>query len=264
MIDSGPEVWLFYPKGSGRSIRDAIKSKCWENGWRYAERYTSRIKLPTGRTIRKVTPEDATKLYRSIHTRRIGVWQVDDTDVPIRPNPENNLRHYVPLRRFVQHKAFHYRIDPNRISEQWPESALAFQSWIEGVGCEDEADPRCLPFHVFATDLDKYDLGTPSGRQRFERDHRWRNSRRDDKGLLWNRPHAGQMHGQPILHVAGRNVIRGFHWDVSSQRKSQTVSNTSEIWKIKREGHVNIYPNAHIRGSKHASRIHPRGKQKPA
>ena len=264
MTDSDPEVWLFYPKGSERSIRDSIRLKCRDQGWSYAERPTSLIKLPTGRPIGKVTPEDATNLYRSIHTRRIGVWQVDDTDVPIRPNPENNLRHYVPLRRFVQHKAFHYRIDPNRISEQWPESALAFQLWIKGVGCEGESDPRCLPFHVFETNLDKYDLSTPSGRQRFELHHRRRSSRRDRNELLWNRPAARQMHGQPILQVAGHYLVQGFHWDVSSQSKSQTVSNTSEIWKLKRNGYVNISPNAHIREGKNASRIFRGGKQKPA
>ena len=258
MTDSSPEVWLFYPKGSGHPIRDAIRSKCKDQGWRFFERSTSQIRLPTGRPIGKVTPEDSTNLYRSIHTRRIGVWQVGDAVAPTRPNPENNSRYYIPLRRFVRYKAFHYRIDPNRFSEQWAGSAIAFQSWMREMGCEGEADPRCLPFHVFDTDLGKCDLDTPDGRQRFERDHRCRNSRRDENGLLWNRPPARQMHGQPILQVAGRDLIQGFHWDVSSQRKSQTVSNTSEIWKLKRNGYLNISPNAHIRGSKNASRIHPR------
>ena len=37
---------------------------------------------------------------------------MNDVDVPIRPNLENNSRHYVPLSRFVRYKAFHCRIDP--------------------------------------------------------------------------------------------------------------------------------------------------------
>lgn len=264
MTDFRSEVWLFYPKGSDPSVRYSIRLKCIDRGWTYVERPTSRFKLPNGRSIRRVTPEDATNLYRSIHTRRMGVWQVNDVDVPIRPNPENNSRHYVPLSRFVRYKAFHCRIDPNRFSEQWADSAIDFRSWIQEMGCGGEADPRCLPFHVFETDLGKYDLGTPDGRQRFELDHRWRNSRRDDNRLRWKRPPAQQMHGQPILQVAGHYLVQGFHWDVSSQRKSWTVANTSEIWKIKRNGYVNISPNAHIRGSKNASRIFRGGKQKPA
>ena len=258
MTDSSPEVWLFYPKGSGHPIRDAIRSKCKDQGWRFFERSTSQIRLPTGRPIGKVTPEDSTNLYRSIHTRRIGVWQVGDAVAPTRPNPENNSRHYVPLSRFVRYKAFHCRIDPNRFSEQWTQSATAFRSWVHEMGCEGGADPRCLPFHVFGTALDKYDLGTASGRQRFEQYHGPRHYRCDDNGLRWKRPPVQQMHGQPILQVAGHYLVQGFHWDVSSQSKSQTVSNTSEIWKLKRNGYLNISPNAHIRGSKNASRIHPR------
>ncbi len=263
MTDSTPEVWLFYPRGGGDSIRDAVRSKCEDEGWRLYERSTSQIRFPTGRPIQKVTPEDATNLYRSIHTRSIGVWQLNDANVPIRPNPKNSPRRYVPLRRFVQYKAFHHRIGPNRFSEQWADSADAFRSWIQEVGCEGEADPRCLPFHVFETDLGKYDLVTSDGRQRFERDHGRQSSRYDDNELLWKRPPAQQMHGQLILQVAGRTLVQGFHWDVSSQRNSHTITNTWETWKIRRNGHVNIYPNAHIRGSKNASRIHSIGKQKP-
>ena len=259
MTDSSPEVWLFYPKERGHSIREAIRLKCKELGWTYAERPTSKFRLSQGRSIQRMNPEDATNLYRRIHTRRVGVWQVSDADVPVRPNPSDSPRHYVPLRRFVRYKAFHYRIDPNGFREHWEDSATAFKSWIDTIGCEGEGDARCLPFHVFGTDLDKYDLGTPDGRQRFERDHRWRNSRRDENGLLWNRPPAQQMHGQPILQVASRDLVQGFHWDVTASRrrsKSWTVANTSEVWKINHKGHVNISSNAHIRGSKDASRIH--------
>ena len=261
MTGSSPEVWVFSPKGKGHSIRDAISLHCRDMRWRYVYRPTSRITLPTGRPIRRVTPEDATNLYRRIHTMRVGVWQVDDAKAPLRPYPTDNPRHYVPLHRFVQHKAFHYRIHTNGFREQWAESIVAFQSWIETVGCEGEADPRCLPFHVFGSDLQEYDLDTPDGRQRFELDHRRRNSRRDNRRLLWNRPPARQMHGQPILQVAGRDLIRGFHWDVSSSREI-IVATTSEAWKVRQNGYINVSPNAHIRGSKKARRLYP--SKKPA
>ena len=238
-------------------MRDAVESRCGEMEWRYVYRPTSRITLPTGRPIRIVTPEDATNLYRRMHTIRIGVWQVEGADAPVRPDPANNLRHYVPLHRFVQHKAFHYRIHTNNFAEQWAESAAAFQSWIETIGCDGEADPRCLPLHVFKVDLERYDLGTVAGRERFELDHRWRNCRRDGRKLLWNRPPAGQTHGQLVLQVAGRSLARGFHWDVTSQQ-GIIVRTTAEAWKIERNGYINVSPNAHIRGSKKASRVYPR------
>ena len=251
-----PEVWLIYSKGKSHSIRDTISRHCKINGWKYFDRPTSPVTLPSGRPIGKMTPEDATNLYRRIHTTRIGVWQVGNADAPIRPNPSDSLKHYMSLSRFVQYKAYHCRIHPDRFSEQWPESTVAFQSWIEMTGCEGESDPRCLPFHVFGADLEKYDLGTSVGRQRFELDHRWQGHRRDDRKLLWSRPPASQMHSRPILQVAGRDLIRGFHWDVSSQRDFR-VSTTSEVWKVRRHGHMNVSPNAHIRGSKNASRVYP-------
>ena len=258
MTDHSTEVWLFYPKGHCRSIRNAMELRCRDRGWSYVERPTFPTRLSTGRPIEKMNPEDATSLYRSIHTKRIGVWQVGNAHAPVRPNPVRNPKQYVRLSRFVRYKAFHCRIDPSRFSEHWEESAIAFQSWIGGIGCEGEGDPRCLPFHVFKTDYAGYDLDTQSDRQQFAQHHGSQSSRRDDNRLLWDRPYANQMHGQPVLQVAGRDLIRGFHWDVSPQRGSQTVATTSEVWKIKRKGYVNIYPNAHIRGSKYSSRVYPR------
>ena len=257
MTDREPEVWLFYPKGHGHSTRDAVRSKCREMGWSCVDRTTSKLRIPQGRPIQRVNPEDATNLYRSIHTKRIGVWQVGDADVPVVPKPRNSPNHYVTLRQFVRYKAFHCRIDPSRFGESWEESAANFKSWIGAIGCEGEGDPRCLPFHMFEAEPREYDLDTPDGRRQFENSHGRQNSRLAHNGLRWDRPTAGQMHGQPILHIAGRTLMQGFHWDVtSSRRNSWTVATASEAWKIERNGYVNIYPNAHVRKSKSATRVY--------
>lgn len=257
MTDRGPEVWLFYPRGSGHYVRDAVRSKCRDRDWSCVERTTSRLRIPQGRPIQRANTEDATSLYRSIHTRRIGVWQMGDADVPVIPRPKKSPNHYVTLRQFVRYKAFHCRIDPNKLDESLEESAISFKSWIDTTGCDGEGDPRCLPLHVFEAESGEYNLDTHEGRRQFEVNHGRQSSRLDRKGLRWDRPPARQMHGQPIIQVAGRELARGFHWDVtSSRRNSWTVETTSEKWKIGRNGYANIYPNAHIRGAKSATRIY--------
>ena len=60
------------------------------------------------------------------------------------------------------------------------------------------------------------------------------------------------------MHIAGRPLINGFHWDVmlgSRTRGSKKVSNTVEIWKIPPHGHINIYPDAHIRKGQKSTKI---------
>ena len=258
MTDGDPEVWLFYPKGRGRSVRDAVRSKCRDIDWSCVDRTTSKLRIPQGRPIQRVNLEDATNLYRSIHTKRIGVWQVGDAYVPIIPKPKNSPKHYVTLRQFIRYKAFHCRIDPNKLIESLERSAVRFKSWIDTTRCDGEGDPRCLPFHVFKTDLEEYDLDTPAGRRGFARRYGQQGNRTDGNGIRWERPVARQMHGQPVLQVAGRTLTRGFHWDVTSSRrksKSWTLATTSEEWEIERNGHVNVYPNAQIRGSKASRRI---------
>ena len=71
---------------------------------------------------------------------------------------------------------------------------------------------------------------------------------------FWTRPNANEMHGRDVLTIAGRALVAGYHWDVSSGRKT-TISNTFGVWEIKPDGYVNVYPNAHIRGSKKARRV---------
>ena len=152
MTSDRPEVWFIYPRESEPFMRDLVRSECSENGWGFQGRPTTRKRLSNGPVIRTFTPEDATNLYRSIHTRRIGVWQIGDASAPVVPNPNPNRKHYVSLNTFVRYKAFHRRVDASGFGAQLSEMSSAFQSWIESIDCEGESDPRCLPFHVFDTD----------------------------------------------------------------------------------------------------------------
>lgn len=204
----------------------------------------------------------ATELYIRLHFRNIGIVQVDETHVPVTPNPRNSLRYFLPLQQFFRYKALHRRINIGVSADQEAERvAVDLEDWIaQSNKCEGENDPRCLPFHVFSANPKHYDLDAPSGRRRFNQDHGPQGSRRDIKGLQWDRTNARDMHGRQALRVAGRQLIRGFHWDVSigSRATGPTeVSNTAEIWRVEEEGYVNIYPDAEFRSGRNSTRIYP-------
>ena len=59
-----------------------------------------------------------------------------------------------------------------------------------------------------------------------------------------------------MVTIAGRNLVRGFHWDVSASREFK-ISTTSGIWQVRKNGYINVYPDAHIRRTKSSKRLHP-------
>ena len=122
-----------------------------------------------------------------------------------------------------------------------------YDAWCRLIGCEDVHDPRCLPFHVFKSR--HTELGTPEQRRRFGEVHGAGGRRRDHKGLMWCLDPAA-FHGRDTLHVAGCELPRGFHWDVSADGgDSPTVTTPTERWKIcRKSGYVNVYPDGHVRG----------------
>ena len=266
MTDIVPEIWLFQPEGVPRTISRALKSLCTDRGWTFEQRNTLRRSLPDHRS-RKVRAhllhyQHATELYIRMHSRNIGVVQVDKTHVPVTPNPKTSLRYFLPLQQFVRYKALHRRIDLGAFADQEAERvAIGLEDWIaQSNKCEGEKDPRCLPFHVFLANLNRYDLDVPDGRRRFNEDHGSQGSRRDNNGLHWDRPSARDMHGRRSLHVAGCRLVQGFHWDVSISSRTTgatELSNTAEVWKVWGDGYVNIYPDAQIRAGRQCARIFP-------
>ena len=263
MIERAPEIWLFQRKGTPRLIAAATGRICQRRGWRL-EQYTtmSQSLFHKGRNIRTpvLDSQQATKLYIRIHRRQVGIVYSDDTHVPVTPNPSSSIKDYVALHEFVRYKAFCRRIDPSCFNEQQAELMAAEMDRRVALDnkCEGENDPRCLPFHIFRQKKTDYDLDIQSDRQRFNKHHGSQSSRRDDNELLWDRPSGSRMHGGQALQVAGRSLVAGFHWDVSVAPKSKgtkMVSNTKAIWKIERNGHINIYPDEYIRGGKRSFQI---------
>ena len=256
MTDRPVEVWLFYPENNpsvASQAREFIGAECEKRHWTFQDRPTHLIK-PNGRPIGQIKPQDATNLYQRIHRVRVGVWQIEYANVPKRPQPKNTTADYITLRRFILHKAFHSRLPKDSFEEGWFSSLEKFLVWVKGVHCDNEGDPRCLPFHVFDTDHDVEGLHSQEGRRQFAETHRAQSSRLDRKGLKWTR---GTFHGQETLQIAGCELITGFHWDVSGKPRQRIIT-TSDVWEFKPYGYVNVYPDAHIRGkTKGANRVYP-------
>ena len=254
MTGSDVEVWLFHPAGMPARIKRMIESECAARRWSLTPpRQTRRVQTPEGRPLGLIASRDAINLYRRAHRARVGVFQIGDAHVPIKPHPRSTVRDYVRLRGFVRHKAFHVRIPQNAVDSQWSSSLATFQRWLDGTWCDGEGDPRCLPFHVFETDFETSRLSSAEDRSAFEQMHGPQSSRVDDRQLRWARP-PGAHHGRETLHVSGYGLIRGFHWDVSSER-GKSVTTISGTWEIHRGGHVNVYPDAYIREGRSSRRI---------
>ena len=161
------EVWLFRSRNNDRirAAEKTIRSKCQSRGWNLRMRRLQESRTMRGRILSLINNEDAINLYQAIHRKRVGVWHIGEALAPIVPRPESP-RHYIPLRAFVRHKAFYRRLFAQPIDKQWVAALNEFESWFSGIWCENEGDPRCLPFHVFKTDFSTNKLdsqaGTPS------------------------------------------------------------------------------------------------------
>ena len=255
MTDRPVELWLFYPDNSpslARKAKQIIRAECEKRQWTFQDRPTHLIK-PNGRPIGRVRPEDATNLYKRIHRARVGVWQIENANVPQRPQPRNTTNDYITLGRFVCHKAYHSRLPKNSIDNAWISSLEGFPTWVKGIDCENEGDPRCLSLHVFDTRFEVGRLTCQDGRERFAGIHGAQSSRLDEKGLKWTR---GAFHGHETLQVAGRELTTGFHWDVEGKPKQRIIT-TSDVWEFKPNGYVNVYPDAYIRRTSKAKRVFP-------
>ena len=259
------ELWLFYPAndagGAIRQARKSIRNECHDRGWSLIERATKRIRID-GRPLDHIEPQDAVHLYQRIHRARVGVCQFGEADICTIPGNKPQPKDFMRLRKFICNKAFHVRIPPDKFDETWEESLVDFQAWRTTVCCENEGDPRCLPFHLFSTSFNLDDLITAAGRERFTDQHGRQSRRSDDAKLVWQRP--GDFHGYDDLQVAGQRLAKGFHWDVSPDRSERLITSPTEIWRIQRQGYINIYPDAYIRGTSGAHRIYPVGKKRKA
>lgn len=251
MIDQVPEIWAYLPSGARNSIECDLQEACERRDWKYLRHKTVPVSMRDhrDRDVRThvLNPEQATQLYVRLHRRFVGVMQLKKTHVPITPNPKGNLKDFLLLRQFTKYKSFFHTIGPSGLrAEQAEEVLSAMGNWIAAINdSAGESDPRCLPLHVFSAHRIR-NLDAPDDRQQFNKEHGRQQSRYDKNGFHWERAH--DMHGREVLYVAGRPLIKGFHWDVGLRtRGAKKVANTVAIWKVPSHGHVNIYPDAHIR-----------------
>ncbi|HEV2198938.1 MAG TPA: hypothetical protein VGR73_03885 [Bryobacteraceae bacterium] len=179
-------------------------------------------------------------IYPRVHRSRVATLVVGkDPRVPLDPNEVEALRfkRHVQLRRFVEYKSCWIRIPNDPANDSW---IGVFASWCERIECEGEHDPRCLPFHVFSGE--GAGLQYNGRRRAFDDRYGLGGDRIDGQGAQWIL-NTHEYHGFESLHVAGYQLREGYHWDVSAQ--NWKISTPVAVWRV--NGHVNIYPDAHLR-----------------
>ena len=242
------DVWLFFHADDlsrTRPHRDHVEGVCRNRGWAFQTRRVDRVKSPQGRPLSLVDRAVAAGLYPRLHRQRVAVLVIGrDPLVPLHPRIEEAARphRHVPLRRYVAYKSLWIRLPLfDATNESW---AGSFSAWCEAIDCEGEHDPRCLPFHVFSGN--GRGLEGADGRVSFDERYGSGPFRIDERAAEWRMEpayfHALQSPDQ--LYVSGCTLRRGCHWDVTAS--GYRISTPRGVWLV--DGHVNVYPDAHIRG----------------
>ncbi len=205
---------------SSRALRDRIGEICEERGWSFSSRGVPTFKSPKGRPVPLIPVDFAAGIYVKIHRTRAAILVLGtDPRVPLHPTQQDALRfaRHVQLRRYVEYKCFYCKVslDPN---DSW---AGMFSGWCEGVHCEGEHDPRCLPFHVF--DGEGVGLNAAGARAKFNDRYGGGTSRTDDRGAEW-RLWPAQYHGSESALVAGYLLPKAFHWDVNTGAPRELIT----------------------------------------
>lgn len=241
------EVWVFRPRektAAADQAVEAVKDVVRSRGWGPPQLMSTSV--VKGHVL--IKGHDASSLYRRMHRAAVAVVSVQAPDSsgpfvamwPRSDNMHSSLRDCVSLRQLCRHKAFFHRLRWNRDARSW---AGGFERWASEVACAGYPDPRCLPMHVFAS-AKRWSraLLTSEGRQQFNLNF-GHPARTDDRGLRWES--FGPFHGGDVLHVAGHELPRGFHWDVQAE-ESVVMSTPIEEWLVRK--YVNVSPDAHVRG----------------
>ena len=237
------EIWVVFPNtGRARTarIRDDLRRECRNRAWGVQEKASIETRVD-GRPLHFLSGEDAVNLYRRSHRVRVGVLFTGRPVVLPRPGRARRSEKTIDLATFVRYKAYAARLPAT--SACLSICLDAYESWCGEIGCENGNDPRCLPFHIFQSR--HTDLDTPGERRRFNEMHGAVARRRDDRDLSWCLG-PGPFHGRDVLHVAGHTLQPGFHWDVSVQGNTKTITTPTERWEVSR--YINIAPDAHARG----------------
>ncbi len=236
-------VYLFFNQkdlASSRKIRDKVRDICSARGWRFKPCPVETSRDAKGRPVALVAVDVASGLYPLCHRSRVATLSLSkDPRVPLHPRSNDVLTYnrHIPLRRFVAHKCCWYRLPNDTLNDTW---AGVFATWCNRIDCENERDPRCLPFHLF--NGQGRNLSTPSERSQFNEKYGV-SDRNDDSQTNW-KLNPSIFHGQESLTLAGCALPAGTHWDVIPGSKRQIYA-PKGAWEV--EGHFNAYPDAHIR-----------------
>ncbi len=223
------EVWIVFPEAARERtarVRRRVRQECHSRAWRLQER-PSRERRLHGRPVQVLEGTDAANMYRRLHRVRVCVLFAGKPVIPMRVGaPVSGAGGTIALATFVRYKSHAARLpqDPAEIPHRFED----YEAWCQRVECEGGRDPRCLPLHVFKSG--KTDLDTLERRRYFDDTHGTGARRQDDNHLTW-RLEPASFHGRELLHVAGRELPRGFHWDVSVGRtRTITTALLNQVW----------------------------------
>lgn len=190
-------------------------------------------------------PEDARWLYSKLHEFEIAVLAVNQAYVRRDPSTlPARKKQLISVERFIRYKGYWGLVRNARdVSEHLQE----FRRSAEKIRCDGYDDARILPLHIFYCSQEWAHLDDPTEQQRFISEHGQSGKRTDCAGAYWTKP-KGQAarHGGLALCVGGYQLQQGFHWDVSADSEV-TVYFPDEVWKLRRRGYLNIYPDGHLR-----------------
>jgi len=196
-----------------------------------------------GLQFKLMQPQDVAGLYKSIHRFRTGILALSGAKILLDISESPTNQGCVSLETFVKYKCVY------RLASRPEEVDVAFEDLINRMSvddCDGYKDPRCLPTAIFVAKKD-IDLRTYEGRADFMGLHRVAHSTgslRDGLRRTWE---LGPSHTRDLIHVAGRCLPLGFHWDVQTQRDTVMV-NGWERWEVPGQRYTNVHPDGFIRG----------------
>jgi hypothetical protein len=248
------DLWLVFrqaDKGRTADLRRRARDWARDGSWRSSE-IVSVYRRVDGRTGRwMLAPGDAGRIYRRAHRARVVVLVLGRSHVAIDPRHHQRPRPSTtwPLPRFLRYKT---RVVISAPDTDWDELLPQLENaalWVEDVHIESEHDARCLPLSSFSPDAAE-DLDDSAARSVFER-HHGRSSKRVDSGDNPWELNPRDFHGHETLQVAGRELPRGFHWDVRpGGRSPMHFTSVEGVWQVPRRAYLNVYPDAHPRPRK--------------
>jgi hypothetical protein len=257
------EVWLFYPDRSAadtQRFRATIQQLCASKGWSFQSR-PAKVAERGGRPLAIVRADDSRNLYKRCHQVKVGVATVDQCSISLDPRFLESLGQNRSVMRVIADKACWMGSFPlGRAIRGGPLTATeraridSLERW-QLADWQAGNDPRALPLYVFSPGLERWTFRTAGGRQRFGEKYGPPARRMDDRGLFWIR--ADHFHGAETVRLAGIHELpRGFHWDVTQERRRSTELTTlTEAWRVRDGGYINVYPDAYIRSGRNSTRV---------